>query len=358
MKIARVGFDGRSVIIIGAGATRGASFVTETRPILPPLDNDFFTQAQRLSSAKPRGLVEGLIRDAVKIFGVNFKLTMEGFLTQVEQLANVSEDYKFIGHPPSNPYPGVRDLFLQTLAAVFDEAIGREPNCNYHRALVQSMSADDTIMSFNYDWLIDQTLRAYAQGKWNPKIGYGVPAQVRGNRGSGTEYWACKNPETGEAEYPGPSIALLKMHGALNWFPAAEDPRRPRRVTRLQLRRRWWHQRGTLRFEIAPPEWNKPIRSGIYQRIWRQARIALRDVRALCVIGYSLPTADLPAQALLTVDAVMKKTVSTLDLLVVVNPDPEARRRIRQVLRPRLGSRTRVLTFEELEHFGAFLDAG
>jgi len=351
MNIHRIGFNQPAVVILGAGVTRGASFVEKLVGVLPPLDSDFFTQAQRLSQEKPKQLVDKLVKNAVGIFGKNFKLTMEGFLTHLEQLSHVFEDYKLKGWQSPNPYPGMRTQFLQVLAAVLDEAIGREPQCHYHQRLVESLSRGDTILSFNYDWLIDQALRAYGKKKWNPRIGYGVDVYVQGNKGKGTEYWAYRNTNSGNREYPPGSITLLKMHGAMNWFPVSPDQQSPR----LKLRQRWWHQKGDLQFEIAPPEWNKPIRSGIYQSVWRRARSALKRVRALVVMGYSLPETDLPAQALLMVDAVKKQAAHPLELLIIVNPDQGARRRIRQILWGRIDHKTRILSFDFFKQFSDFL---
>jgi hypothetical protein len=115
-------------------------------------------------------------------------------------------------------------------------------------------------------------------------------------------------------------------------------------------------QRGNLQFEIAPPEWNKPIRSGLYQRVWRRARAALKSSRAIVFMGYSLPAADLPAQALLRVDSGLARGgAPTLELLVLVNPDHAARSRIRSALSRRINDSTRILTFEKLRDFASFL---
>jgi hypothetical protein len=349
MQIKRIGFDKPAVVLLGAGATRGASFVDKLPGTLPPLDTDFFTQAQRLSASKPETLVDDLVRNAVETFGTNFSLTMEGFLTQVEHLSHVFEDYRGRGRPKNNPYPAIRQQFLQVLAAVLDEAIGRDPTCEYHEKLVGALQARDTILSFNYDWLIDWSLRQHAAGRWNPRIGYGVRAYQKGSMAEGTKYWACSKG------YPKKSVILLKMHGSMNWFPVpAEAAGR-----RLRLRQRWWHQKGNLQFEIAPPEWNKPIRSGIYQRVWRRARAALKKSRALFFIGYSLPATDLPAQALLRVDAGLNMgSAPPLDLLVLVNPDGVARSRIRSALSRRINQSTRVLTFDRFKDFAGFLGAG
>ncbi len=351
MKIDKIGFDQEAVVILGAGATRGASFVSGLSGALPPLDSDFFTQAQRLSSGKPEGLVGDLIEMTTKTFGLDFNLTMEGFLTRVEQLSNVFKDYRFQGRPGSNPYQEMRGKFLQVLAAVLDESLERAPRCSHHAAVVEALAPTDAILSFNYDWVVDHTLKTVGGDRWNPRTGYGVNVYIRGSKGKGTQYWAADG-KSGKKRYPRSSITLLKMHGAMNWFPVPGDDENKR----LELRQRWWHQKGDLQFEIAPPEWNKPIRSGIYKRIWRTARKRVKATKALIFIGYSLPETDLPAQALFMVDA--DHGAPALDLLVTVNPDPEARRRIRRTLLRRLGHRTRVMSFAYFSDFARFLGDG
>ena len=345
MRLSRIGYKKRSVIVLGAGATRGAAFVNDLPAAMPPLDADFFTQAQRLSTSKPRKLLDTLISDVVSTFGNNFALTMEGYLTRLEQLSHVLDDYRFRGRPGPNRYQQMRADFLQVLAALLDESVGRHPECPYHQRLVERLHARDTIVSLNYDWLIDYALKTHGQGKWNPNLGYGIPVYAGGRRGVGTRYWASKD-EGDQPVYAERSITLLKLHGSMIWFPVPPDRKPPR----LELRARWWHQNGNLKFEIAPPEWNKPTRSGVYVPVWRKAREALRGARGIIFIGYSLPEADLPVQALLNVDSDARE----LDLLITVNPDREARKRIRSVLQHRLGKHTRILSFERFEEFYKF----
>ena len=351
MRIRQIGFDQPTVVVLGAGATRGASFVEGHCAVLPPLDSDFFTQAQRLSSSKPPRLLHDLISDVVSVFGTNFELTMEGYLTQIEHLGNVYDDYPLQGRPRTSPYPRMRDNFMQVLAAVMDEALGRGHRCDNHTALARVLSPDDSILSFNYDWLMDMTLRDTRPDIWNPRIAYGVGAYVQGKRGKGTEFWAGNRPGNRRKEYPGHSIQLLKLHGSMNWFPIPSG-----QPIRLRLRQRWWHQNGLLTFEIAPPEWDKPIRSGVYVKVWRRARKALLESRAVAIIGYSLPPNDLPAKALFMVDAGRDGKAPDLDLMLIVNPDKQARRRIRQVLSRRISEKTRVMSFDCFSEFAEYLD--
>ena len=81
-----------AVIILGAGATRGCSFVDESKdPSCPPLDGDFFTQLQRISNSKHKKLIQEVMKDTVEIFGSNFNVTMETVFTTLEH-----------GLPPKN----------------------------------------------------------------------------------------------------------------------------------------------------------------------------------------------------------------------------------------------------------------
>lgn len=341
MKIPRIGFAGPTVVVLGAGATRGAYFVPRPSHVLPPLDADFFTQAQRLRAGEPTELMQELIHYAVRIFGKNFKLTMEGYLTQIEHLSNVYADYKRQGRPPDNPYNDMRKNFLQVLACVLHEATGTQPKCRYHRQLIARLDTRDTILSFNYDCTIDYNLKSYGSGKWNPATGYGAPCNLRTVRP-----WNPGKPAPGDK-----SLLLLKTHGSLNWsrYPESEVGRK------LRLKERWWRQHGNVHFEIVPPEWNKQtIRRGVYKTVWRKARERVSKCRAAVFVGYSLPDTDLPAHSLFRVDAWDPKTAK-LNLVIIANPDPAVRRRIRDVLRRRITDKTRILVFDSFKDFHTFL---
>jgi hypothetical protein len=351
MRINQIGFNGKTVVILGAGATRGEKFVEKKSGVLPPLDKDFFTQAQRLSPTKAKQGLEGLISDVSGLLGPNFKVTMEGYLTLLQQLDSVEISYRLEGRPPERkPYKDMRTRFIQVLAAVIHEAIyeatKKKGKCEYHEHLVECLDSQDTILSLNYDCLIDYALKNRGKGKWNPRIGYGLKAY---KAKKGTKYWAFQ--ENKQEQYPDETVKLLKLHGSLTWAQARKVKNESTR--RLELKERWWHQRGNVRCEITPPEWNKSIQSSIYVPVWREARRALlKQAKALVFIGYSLPTTDLPFHALLRID---EKKAENLSLLVVVNPDPEARNRIRQVVLHRINDQTRVLSFEKFEEFSKFL---
>jgi len=108
-------------------------------------------------------------------------------------------------------------------------------------------------------------------------------------------------------------------------------------------------QFGQLRFTIIPPESNKRYDQGVFKRLWYQAGQALHRASTLVVIGYSFPLSDSHATALFRVST---KEVG-LKSLVLVNPDRDARRRAREVLKRGLSSKTKVLVFDTFKEFAA-----
>ncbi len=70
-----------------------------------------------------------------------------------------------------------------------------------------------------------------------------------------------------------------------------------------------------------------------------------------------MPKTDVLAEALLRIDADKDSLSSKLELLIVVNPDPEARQRIRAVLHRRLDENTKVLSFNSFREFAEYLQS-
>ena len=72
------------------------------------------------------------------------------------------------------------------------------------------------------------------------------------------------------------------------------------------------------------------------------------------MVGYSVPDTDLFAKSLLRVEAGSKGKRKKLDLLVLVNPDCDARRRFVSLIEGALERTTRILEFESLAHLVQF----
>ena len=78
----------KTVVVLGAGSTRGASFAQD-QICKPPLNTDFFVQLQKVRHSKHSEVVKKVIKDAFSLFGPNFSLTLEEFFTFVEGFTNI-----------------------------------------------------------------------------------------------------------------------------------------------------------------------------------------------------------------------------------------------------------------------------
>jgi hypothetical protein len=337
-----------ALFVLGAGATRGASFVKpETNPCLPPLDADFYAQLQRISNSKHRDTVREVIKNTVRLFGVNFKVTMETVFTTLEHTARMVEttgDSRDFKH---EELLRQKETLMQAIAATLEESLcpknkskgkryeGQE--CKHHTKLVSMMKPGDAIVTFNYDCLIDETLRRQGKGKWNPRYGYGLNLGKGGGNLVGYEEWTPENPPKERGE----TISVYKLHGSLHFLVKGE---------KVHLKERpYTRQHGNMRFSIIPPESNKRYDESIFRRIWKQAGQALHRAEQLVVIGYSFPVTDSHSHALFRISVKNEGLRS----LVLVNPDQEARRRAREVLKRGLGPRTRVVIFDKFNEFVA-----
>lgn len=172
-----------TVVVLGAGATRGGSFVDPAKnPCLPPLDSDFFTQLQRVRNPKHKELIDAVLADAHELFGVNFKLTLETMFTTIEQTIRMVKATRESREWKTAELERKCGRLMQAIAAVLEESLLRRvggkmtrthEDCDYHRRLIEHLEPGDAILSFNYDCLVDHMLQQGGSEKWNARYGYG-----------------------------------------------------------------------------------------------------------------------------------------------------------------------------------------
>ena len=342
----------KTVYVFGAGATRGCSFVdTESNPCLPPLDGDFFTQLQRVRSSKHQPLLKEVMKDVVTLFGNNFDVTMETVFTTLEhtiRMIKVTGDNRAF---KKDELEERRERLLDAIHVLFEESMcerqggqstRKQCPCDFHERLVQEhLEPSDRIISFNYDCVLDYALRDKGDGKWNARYGYALPlGRGAGNLLDGHEHWSAANPPDKDK-----TIQLYKLHGSLHFVCSLKS----QKVKSKLKQRPYTRQRGKPDFTIIPPEWNKSYDEGVFAKLWTEAATALHGATQLVLIGYSLPPSDLPANALFRTALRKKK----LKGLIIVNPDREARKRIRTVLQLAMNQDSRVLSFNSLRDFAA-----
>jgi hypothetical protein len=330
------------VILLGAGATLGAVFPNFTPECRPPLNADFFTQLQRITS-KHQKMIRQVMADIVSLFGSNFTLTLEEYFTQLEFLA---EAVKLA--PAGKPGYSSADLrvkrerLMGALAAVLemstDVAVRQGGGCQLHERLVQSLEAKDTVITFNYDCVLDHALRRHGAGKWSTRYGYTFP----------TDY-AIENEDAWDADPPAnastKSVHVLKMHGSLNWQVSEGDDHH------IKMKRRLHRTNGIPKFTVIPPVWNKlAMDQHLFKVLWQNAERAIRNARHIAVVGFSFTPTDLHVQSLFRV-ALAKSNLKTL---VIANPSQEDRGHVGAVFAKAL---ERDVIVRQYQDFGAFVDS-
>jgi len=342
---------GPRLIVLGAGATRGADFGSADVSCEPPLNRDFLTQLQRTTDQKYRRLIHEVIADIVTLFGANFDLTLEDYFTQLEFL----DDALTVG-PQSSGSISSADLrkmkgrLLHAVSAVLemstDAALrGDGVGCSRHRILVQNLEAKDVVTSFNYDCVLDHALRKYGSEKWSATYGYTFQ---RPSRIEGASRWDPPTPATSSND----TIYLLKLHGSLNW-QLPDDPKSPDTDHRqpIKLKERLHGQRGVPYFTIIPPVWNKAAsKHPTFKTLWTNAERAIRNAEHIAIVGFSFSPTDLPVESLFRV-ALARRT-SNLRTLVIANQSSSDRKRAREVFaRPLERSKSVVRQYDSFEAF-------
>lgn len=342
--------NGKAVVVLGAGATRGAEFVTseDKRACVPPLNADFFTQLQRVQADNLQPEVDAVMRDVIESFGANFNLTLEEYFTHIEALLKggallTSSSKKYSAARLKEK----RRNLLDGLSAVLEESadVTKKTSpavihrCHYHDALVAALSPPDTIISFNYDCVIDHALRSSDRPVWSAKYGYGFPKPARIDGGTASA-WSSPNAPTTQND----TIRLLELHGSLNWQALPSDDDKP-----IKFRQKLYKQHGSKAYEIIPPEFLKEIQRQPFETIWTRAASALRSAHVLALVGFSFPPTDQLVEALFRMALEDNKS---LKRLIIVNPSSDHRRRIRSVCAELLQRRkTRVVQFDTIRDF-------
>lgn len=311
----------RSTIILGAGASRGASFAGPARQVLPPLDADFFQQAQRLDEQAFKNHASEVIDFVRNEYGASNLPTLETLFTELEGYNKFLQ--RLYGKPGRRPELYKKQLarLLDLIPVVFREACGGQ-TCTWHDRIAYALRREDAVISFNYDVLIDEALSRLAKGIWLADRGYGFKIQ------NGAQRWSAES--TPGATPTKNYLRLLKPHGSLHWADIDTDKKR------LRLDQDAYGSRGE-RNNIIPPTWDKAILGEWpWKPVWQSASTMLEATRCLIVIGYSVPQTDLTSQALIR----SSLSGGRLRLLVVVNPDPRARGRVIDLARGAINSPT------------------
>lgn len=305
--------------------------------MLPPLDLDFFQQLSRMPfSSHIQKDAERLLSFTREQFGSEVGLSMEQFLSEVEYTDRFHQEFNVDRGPIVKRYEKALGHFLAVLPEMF-KRVCNEP-CYYHDLMAGALHTQDCVISFNYDCVMDDALKRNAFKRWDPqKEAYGFTPS------DGTDAWR----DHSEGRIVKNTIQLLKLHGSMNWNRKADEDI----ALEPDLQ-----QVENLEGSIIPPTWFKNLGRYPFTNIWKEARKEVRASRILVVIGYSVPETDLFSKSLLKVEAGSKAKREKLDLLVLVNPDRDARHRFVELINGGVEPKTKILEYRNLEELCTLLD--
>lgn len=192
----------------------------------------------------------------------------------------------------------------------------------------------DTIISFNYDLLIDDALR-----NLEIPFSYGLSTDDA-------------NFLTAEVCRPEPvaedTIRVLKLHGSVNWAGPSKGSEKLCIYDSYDEVRK----KDQSPF-LAPPTWRK-ILGGQLSVVWDKAVESLRTATRLFVIGYSIPPTDQHFKYLLA--AGLQSNISLRDVVfvnlgLIRSEEEELRNRLFTILRPELEPKTVKLRGADARQF-------
>lgn len=336
----------RTVLFLGAGATRGAirHVLVERKRIKPPLNSDFFKIAETYARARgfgsPAAKRLGRIK---KIFKTDLPTKWPPPMETAFSLLYTAKDFPeiYASGPGPKPVAGERHELDDFVSLLFDilNALDRETKgeTGYDR-LAGVLEHGDTILTLNYDTTLDSAL---VRKGWDPRSGYAL--------GGGSEKVKWKplaHAKTGTAS----GVKLLKLHGSLNWWVRGSpsklsDVFSKKPVVITQPR---WNDKSDKIRQIIPPIYGKVFSHTHWRKLWHTAFTALCSAELLVVVGCSIVETDYHLRALLgrVVKERKKRRHKFKDVLLVDRV--QIRRKWRNVLK---GALTRHTGYKSLEAF-------
>lgn len=367
-----------NVIILGAGASKSYQD-SETKESMP-IATDFFSTYNRLEISNNTWVLVGYILNYLERF---HNLKYDDFRDYNEDIEKLhSEIEKRLIEAFKLNENGFRDVdSLMTCNAyvqlnfLFNSVINEIQNglvSKAHIRLAQKLSSSDTILTFNWDTLMDRALEH--ETTWTTDNGYFViPNQIYRNE------WVSRTSSTKD-DFP----YLIKLHGSTNWltsYMVAEDgkfkllqeitpeeffvyestinpyntydgrymagyndfsygyypPNLPLIGNKFDddmvlvrgIMRTGFNPKGASEDKglvsmplIIPPVQDKKydFYGNLFKELWDKAEESLIEADKITIIGYSFPKTDIKTDELFK-NAFSKR--NTMPEIVIINPNPE-----------------------------------
>lgn len=298
-------------------------------PVPPPLDADFF-QILQMSSTGRQFEARELLDHVRSNYGPALDISLETVFNNLDAARVFHQEFT-VGRGRRLQQP---QRLIDQLRVVLPRLLGETitADCNYHARLAQRMYVGDAVLSLNYDCVMDRALCQHAGFRFDPDRG-GYVHDIS----SGADHWH----RSGRGKRPTGSILMLEA----SWVVELERLNSP-----VDFAPPHDVYEPVAEGVIAPPLTSKPVTYEPFRSIWVSARKAVRSMRRLIVVGYSLPDADGLVRTLLTAEL-----GSDLEEIILVDPSPATRAR-HTALFSRAAPEAKVFAFPNFGQFVSVLD--
>jgi hypothetical protein len=329
---------------MGAGATRGA---LQKNSVPPPLDADFFEIAGQINGHGTLRLARLVLNDVRSLYRKFLGVGLENYYRDIETRAKIGSITRSANRPKEwQRYQGdleelIRRIIVHTTCKSKEGRL--EPvRSRAHARILKMLKKHDTILTFNYDVLIEHSFGK--DSLWTPRDGYGTT--VHGIRNEWCQRW-FKQRDIGDDTRT--EIKLLKLHGSVNWTLKNGQIRLKDRPFVVRTRE---HRTVFEKVSILPPGLNKRIDVNPYRRLWKLARLRLERCKTLIIVGYSLPEADMLARALFA-EVVRLRVVRDQypRQLHLADPSASVKQRFVELFTPALDAQSRIFRYRDINEF-------
>ena len=211
---------------------------------------------------------------------------------------------------------------------------------NLYNRLAERLEPGDTILTLNYDTLLDSAL---VSAGWSPAKGYGLMGTTN------KIVWRMRRPDL-SARLEG--VKLLKLHGSLNWYVQGSFANlakifesKPTKVIVSERPRTNEFQR--LIRQIIPPVYGKFFAHKHWRTLWTSAHNALVDAEVIVVIGCSLVDTDFHLTGMLSHAVTRRKHDRNPFAKAVVVDRTKVRRKWLRLLKGCASSKVTLNSFEK-----------
>jgi len=293
----------RKVYILGSGASAG--YDKSNVGLHSPTAKDFFQKFMYLIDNNY------LERDQFKnLFDFLRKYYFFGESSLRNEELDIEEVLTILDlEPDDSEFQQARNELIEMIFLTLNKILYGE-RCPYHKKLAENLEPSDTVITFNWDLLLDNVLAE------NANINYSghFARFYRNGR------WCNNNMYTG--------VKLLKLHGSLNWMFCKScrrnycyilsgkvgadqivNPEDPRTKCPQCARQ--------MKPIIIPPTLAKQYKNELLDELWQEALVKLKDADEIIIIGYSLPVTDFKAKWLFMKSVAMRQ--NQLNKLTVVD---------------------------------------